>query len=299
MKCDYFPASAAKITKKCDFLRNFVVIQKMYAIQTNPIMRISVIGAGAMGGAIVDGLLNKSVPGSDIKVSDPSSKVLDRFAARGADVTTDNASAASFGDVVLVVVKPWLVEQVTRGIKDALDYDRQVLAVIAAGIGSDQLSAWLDKGGRLPQMALVIPNIAVSIGESMTFVAPVNTDDEALGEVTGLFDLLGSTLVTEERLLAAGTTLASCGIAYAMRYIRAAVEGGVELGFKAADAQKIVAQTVKGAAGLLSLPGSHPESEIDKVTTPGGVTIRGLNEMEHAGFSSAVIRGLKAGLTAK
>lgn len=83
-----------------------------------------------------------------------------------------------------------------------------------------------------------------------------------------------------------------------MRYIRAAVEGGVELGFKAVDAQKIVVQTVKGAAGLLSLPGAHPESEIDKVTTPGGVTIRGLNEMEHAGFTSAVIRGLKAGLKA-
>ncbi len=107
---------------------------------------------------------------------------------------------------------------------------------------------------------------------------------------------MGTTLVIDEQHLPAATTLASCGIAYAMRYIRAAMEGGTELGFKAAVAQEIVAQTVKGAAALLSVPGAHPESEIDKVTTPGGLTIRGLNEMEHAGFTSAVIRGLKAGI---
>ena len=81
-----------------------------------------------------------------------------------------------------------------------------------------------------------------------------------------------------------------------MRYIRASVEGGVEIGFKAKDAEQIVLQTVKGAVELLQATGEHPEAAIDKVTTPGGVTIRGLNEMEHAGFTSAVVRGLKAGL---
>jgi pyrroline-5-carboxylate reductase len=110
---------------------------------------------------------------------------------------------------------------------------------------------------------------------------------------------MGSTLITEERLLAAGTTLASCGIAYAMRYVRAASEGGVEIGFKADDAKAIVLQTVKGAVELLQTNGNHPEAEIDKVTTPGGVTIKGLNEMEHAGFSSAVIRGIKAGMNSR
>ena len=107
---------------------------------------------------------------------------------------------------------------------------------------------------------------------------------------------MGSTLLTDEQHLAAGTTLASCGIAYAMRYIRAASEGGVELGFKADDAKAIVMQTMKGAVELLEASGMHPEAAIDLVTTPGGVTIKGLNEMEHAGFTSAVIRGLKAGL---
>ena len=105
-------------------------------------------------------------------------------------------------------------------------------------------------------------------------------------------------LLVDERLINAGMALSSCGIAYVMRYIRAATEGGVELGFKAADALGIVLQTVRGAVELLQAGGGHPEAEIDKVTTPGGVTIRGLNAMEHAGFTSAVIRGLKAGLKA-
>lgn len=261
--------------------------------------KIAIIGAGAMGGAIATGLLNNGYDASTLTVADPSEKVVRHFADLGADATTDNVAAIADADIVMVVVKPWLVEQVLAGIRHQLRYDRQTLVVIAAGITSDQLHSWLSTAdGKMPQTALVIPNIAVAIGESMTFIAPVTADSHTVGEIVKVFDLMGSTLVTEERLLAAGTTLASCGIAYAMRYIRAAVEGGVELGFKAADAQKIVVQTVKGAAGLLSLPGSHPESEIDKVTTPGGVTIRGLNEMEHAGFTSAVIRGLKAGLKA-
>ena len=114
-----------------------------------------------------------------------------------------------------------------------------------------------------------------------------------------MYGSMGEVLVVDEQHLAAGTTLASCGIAYAMRYVRAASEGGVEIGFKADDAKNIVLQTIKGAVELLQATGEHPEAAIDKVTTPGGVTIRGLNEMEHAGFTSAVIRGLKAGLSSK
>jgi pyrroline-5-carboxylate reductase len=130
----------------------------------------------------------------------------------------------------------------------------------------------------------------------MTFLVPVNAADEQIESVKEMFNAMGQTLVVEERLLSAGTTLASCGLAYAMRYVRAAAEGGVELGFRPNDAKNIVLQTVKGAVELLEANGNHPEAEIDKVTTPGGVTIRGLNEMEHAGFTSAVIRGLKAGV---
>ena len=129
----------------------------------------------------------------------------------------------------------------------------------------------------------------------MTFIVPVDATTEETDKIIDLFDEMGETLITDEQHLGAGTTLASCGIAYAMRYIRAAAEGGVELGFKADDAKRIVMQTVEGAVKLLEATGLHPEAAIDMVTTPWGVTIKGLNEMEHAGFTSAVIRGLKAG----
>ena len=128
----------------------------------------------------------------------------------------------------------------------------------------------------------------------MTFLVPVKNTVQC--DVEGLFKAVGRTFICPERLLPAGTTLASCGLAYAMRYVRASTEGGVELGFRAHEAQEIVLQTVLGVVRLLQASGMHPEQAVDLVTTPGGLTIRGLNEMERAGFSSAVIRGLKAGM---
>ena len=141
--------------------------------------------------------------------------------------------------------------------------------------------------------ALAIPNIAAACRESVTFLVPFMEDCSALKAV---FDAVGATFVVPENLLPAGTTLASCGIAYAMRYIRAASEGGVEIGFRANEAKDIVLQTLKGVVALLQQEGIHPEEAIDRVTTPGGVTIKGLNAMEDAGFTASVIRGIKAGM---
>lgn len=250
-----------------------------------------------MGGALAKGLLKSGMlSAADITVADPSQTALDRFALSGASITTNNSLAVQNADFVIVVVKPWLVEQVIADIKDAMDYSRQTLIVVAAGVSSGSILAWADKQGERPQLLLAIPNIAIAELSSMTFIVPATSTDSTTRTVKMIFDAMGTTLITEESHLAAGTTLASCGIAYAMRYIRAASEGGVEIGFKADDAKAIVLQTVKGAVDLLVAGGNHPEAEIDKVTTPGGVTIKGLNEMEHAGFTSAVIRGLKAGM---
>lgn len=251
-----------------------------------------------MGGAIVEGLVRGSyVANGDICVADPSRQALERFTGQVSNITTDNRMAAMGGDIVFVVVKPWLVEQVLRGIKDVLSYDRQLLVVVAAGITSEQLATWLARDGQQPPTWLCIPNIAIAQLASMTFLVPaVAASPQQTEQLRQLLDSMGRTIVTEERLLPAGTTLASCGIAYAMRYLRAASEGGVELGFRADDAKQIVMQTMKGAVELLQATGLHPEAAIDLVTTPGGVTIKGLNEMEHAGFTSAVIRGLKAGV---
>lgn len=256
--------------------------------------RISIIGAGAMGGAIARGLVNSNqYSGASICVSDPDPEAGCRLQPYGVVTTTDNNQAASQADVLMVVVKPWLVQDVLAGIKDALKPQSQVLVVVAAGVSSDSIRQWL--GPQCPPLLLCIPNIAIEYMQSMTFLVNVTAEAAHCERVKEIFDHVGTTKFTDEQHLPSGTTLASCGIAYAMRYIRAAAEGGVELGFKARDAQQIVMQTVLGAVTLLEKSGLHPEEAIDQVTTPGGVTIKGLNEMEHAGFTSAVIRGLKAG----
>ena len=260
-------------------------------------MKIAVIGAGAMGGATVEGLIKgQQFRNEDITVSDPSQAVVEKFEKTGVSVTTDNKLAAETADIVCVVVKPWLVEQVLKSIKDVLDYEKQILIVVAAGVKSESISEWIGKDGKMIPTFLVIPNIAIAQLQSMTFIVPfAEVTQQQTEQVKALFNMMGQSIITDENHLAAGTTLASCGIAYAMRYIRAASEGGVELGFKADEAKQIVMQTMKGAVELLQATGLHPEAAIDLVTTPGGVTIKGLNEMEHAGFTSSVIRGLKAG----
>ena len=248
-----------------------------------------------MGGAMADGFIKSgAVKPADISVANPTAQKLEHFALQGASVTTDNKTAAEGADIVIIAVKPWLVEQVVNELKPMLNYTRQTIITVAAGISGSQFTAWLKKDDAVPQTFIVIPNTAIAVLASMTFIVPVNATADTTAIVKALFDNVGQTMVTDERHLSAGMTLASCGIAYAMRYVRAAAEGGVELGFKADMAKDIVLQTMKGAVELLQANGNHPEAEIDKVCTPGGLTIRGLNEMEHAGFTSAVIRGLKA-----
>ncbi len=138
----------------------------------------------------------------------------------------------------------------------------------------------------------VMPNTAVALQESMTCIAAPDCTDEQNDLIRELFETLGEVIFMNEELMVAATVLGACGIAFALRFIRAAIQGGVEIGFSSDMAQQIVAQTVKGAAELVLQTGHHPEQEIDKVTTPKGITISGLNEMEHQGFSSALIKGL-------
>ncbi len=260
-------------------------------------MKISIIGAGAMGGAMAKGLAKtKSLLASDIFVADLDKEKLKEFTLLGINSTTDNLEAVRKADIIIIAVKPWLEEEVITQIKPVINYDKQKLISICAGVDSKKIISWLNKGDdKIPELFLVIPNIAMAINDSTTFIVPVNASKESIKEVEGIFQETGSAIITEEHLLSSATTLASCGIAYAARYIRAAIEGGIELGFKEEDARKAVLQTVRGTVDLLLESGCHPEAMIDKVTTPGGMTIRGLNEMEHSGFTSAVIKGLKAG----
>lgn len=261
-------------------------------------MKIAIIGAGNMGGALARGLAKGSlIPTSNIYVANPSTAKLDALKGEFPEinVTTDNCAATAAADVVVLAVKPWKVVEVVDQIKPAMDYTRQAVASMVGGLGIAQLSEWLDKGcGQLPATYLIIPNTAIATMSSMTFIASARSTTEADRFLLDVFNELGEAMLVEESLIPAGTSLASCGIAYALRYIRAAMEGGVELGFRADDAKRIVMQTMRGAADILASNNSHPEAEIDRVTTPGGLTIKGLNAMEAAGFTNSVIEGLRA-----
>jgi pyrroline-5-carboxylate reductase len=262
-------------------------------------MKIAIIGAGNIGGAIARGLSNNPiVKSSDIYCSDPSTEILDKIKEANKDIrtTTDNGKAVTEADIVIVAVKPWMMETVLREIKPFLAYKKQILVSIAAGVNFARLCNYLKKEEEeeMPAIFRIIPNTAIEVKESVNIVSAYNATPEQTGIIKKLFDELGLTVMVEEKFINAGMALASCGIAYALRYIRAAIEGAVEIGLHPELAKNIELQTLIGAVTLLKTKNSHPEVEIDRVTTPGGITIRGLNAMEEAGFTNSVIKGLKA-----
>ena len=260
-------------------------------------MKITIIGCGNMGGAIARGLTKSTfVNPDDITVSNRSKEKLETIQGEIASIhtTTDNKAAVKDADIIVLAVKPWVLDSVAIDIRKELDLPRQMIVSIVAGATIERLAALFASGDAIPAIFRVMPNTAVAIRQSMTLFTHYNATPEQVDVIKTMLDSLGKSLLVDESLMEAGTALCSCGTAFAMRYIRAAIEGGIEMGFRPQDAQLVVEQTVKGAAELLLDTGNHPEVEIDRVTTPGGITIKGLNEMEAAGFSAAVVRGLKA-----
>ncbi len=247
-----------------------------------------------MGGAFAAGLLKSDIfRADDITVANPHENKLERFAQSGASVTTDNKVAIAGADYIVIAVKPKVVKAVIDEIKTDMDYSSQTIINMAASISIAQLSEWLEEGGKVPDIVQALPNIGIAERASMTFLSPSRQAEKNLSKVEAIFNSVGNSLVVDENLLSSGTALSGCGIAFIMRFVRAASEAGVELGFKANDAKDVVLQTMLGAVRLLQANGGNPEAEIDKVTTPGGMTIRGLNAMEQAGFTNAVIQGFK------
>ena len=258
---------------------------------------IAIIGAGNMGGAIARGLTQSSLAGK-ISVSDINENALRNLQNfnNNIEVTTDNSANVQGADIVIIAVKPWLVSQIISGIKDTLDYKNQIVISIAAGVSIADLQGLLDKDGEKPVLFRIIPNNAIDVLQSVNTIASCGASKEQEAEILEIFNDLGKSFLVPESQLNAMMSLSSCGIAYAFRYIRAAMEGGVEMGIYPNVAKEVVLQTLRGAIDLIETNDSHPEVEIDKVTTPGGITIKGLNEMEANGFTNSVIKGLKASL---
>ena len=255
-------------------------------------MKISIIGTGNMGGSIARALAGGTYfKSSDITCTARSVETLKKYQEKF-NVTTDNKEAVRNADVVVLAVKPWLMEGVLKDIASELNLKRQVLISVAAGVTFGQISEWL--GNTSTTVFRVIPNTAIEVGSGVSFISSYNASDSQRSMVCGMFEEMGYVLEVEESMMAAGTALASCGIAYAMKYIQASSVGGRSLGFTDEQSRKIVEYTVKGAAELLLATGNNPQIEIDKVTTPGGMTAKGLAAMEQAGFDQAVVEGLES-----
>ncbi len=256
-------------------------------MQINQI-NIGIVGGGNLGRSVAEGFLKSGINPSKIVVSRRRVHLLEDLQAKGVRIEKENAKAVIGQNVIVIAVKPYQAIELLNELKPFLK-PGQILLSLMTGITLAEL------GQHVPEGVLVfrvMPNTAVSLQESMTMIAAPDCDPALQKLVGDLFETLGKVIFINEELMAAATVLGACGIAFALRFIRAAIQGGVEIGFGADVAQQIVAQTVKGATELILQTGRHPEQEIDKVTTPKGITISGLNEMEHQGFSSALIRGL-------
>jgi len=253
--------------------------------------KITIIGSGNIGLSLAKGLVKKAYcPPEDITLTRRNLKLLSDEATKGFNVSDNNKLAIYDARVIVLAVLPQQLKTVLEEIAPAISPEKQLIVSVVSGVTCADVR---NKLGNNVQVIRAMPNTAIAIGQSMTCIASDNASDEQLERVTTMFETVGAVVTINEDLMTSATALCACGIAFFLRSIRAASQGGVEIGFHAHDALKMAVQTAKGAADLLLQTQSHPEGEIDKVTSPKGCTIAGLNEMEHNGFSSAFIKGIK------
>lgn len=250
-----------------------------------------------MGGAIASGLAGKT--NNEISVFDPDSSKTSHITKEHSNIAiaNDNRSLVIASDIVVIAVKPYLVRGVIEEIKSVLNLNKQKLISIAAGISLAQLEEFL---GIEPysdtSIFVAIPNTALMVGAGVTFISSHRPENADAKTIANLFSTMGIATVIPEKLMPAAMALCSCGIAYAFKYIQACVQAGVELGFRPDDALKYSIETVAGAMKLLQENGDLPQQEIDRVTTPGGLTIKGINQLDHSAFTSSVIKAFIAPL---
>lgn len=253
--------------------------------------KIAILGSGNIGLSLAKGLIkaNKYEP-EEIILTRRNVAALADLAEAGLTTTSNNAHAVSEASIVVLAILPQQLNKLLDEIKPAIDIEKQLFISVVSGVSCEDIRKQL---GLNVQVVRAMPNTAIAIGHSMTCIGTDTATPENMQVVKSLFDTVGITVQINEELMTSATALCACGIAFFLRSIRAASQGGTEIGFHAHDALKMAAQTAKGAADLLLQLASHPEQEIDKVTSPKGCTIAGLNEMEHHGFSSALIKGIK------
>lgn len=257
-------------------------------------MKIAILGVGNLGYSIAVGILNqkKEIKCQALYLTKRNISSLEHLNKLSAvKLTNDNKRAVRFSDVIIIAVLPAQLKKVLEEIKDVIVPNKHTIISVATGREIEEIEAVL--GTDVP-IIRAMPNTAISVGESMTCISSNTMGKEKLTCAKTIFNALGETLCIDEKHMQAATVICASGIAFWMRLIRATTQGAVQLGFHSEEAQQLSMQTCLGAAKLLIDSRSHPEQEIDKVTTPSGCTIEGLNEMEHQGLSSSLIQGLVA-----
>jgi pyrroline-5-carboxylate reductase len=253
--------------------------------------KIAIIGCGNLGISILKGLLDDpDYPSENITATRRNISALSEFKDTGVEITSDNAKAIEQSDIVMVALKPHTILQQLELLKNHFDARKHILVSLATGISISEIKNVV--GNDIP-IYRAMPNTGADVNESVTCISGPE-DGDHLQTLQYFFNRIGTSHIINEELMDAATVLGACGIAYVLRFMRAMVQGGIQIGFDAKTATAIVNQTVKGASQLVIERKQHPEFEIDKVTTPKGCTIAGLNEMEHNGFSSALIKGIVA-----
>jgi len=251
-------------------------------------MKISIIGAGNIGRALADGF--SSIENhANITLTRRNLESLNKYKKMGYTITDSNTQAVTDADIILLAVLPQQINSVLKEIAPHIQSGNAIVVSTVTGITIENIRAII---GKNQKVARAMPNTALSLKQSMTCIAFDGINEAEKKSIIELFDQVGTTLVIKEEMMTAATALCACGIAFFMRAIRSASQGGIEMGFHAEEALKLAVQTAKGAALLLEKENAHPEKEIDRVTSPKGCTIAGLNEMEHNGYSSAMIKGL-------
>lgn len=251
-------------------------------------MKIAIIGIGNLGSSIANGLIrNKTF--SSLYLSDNNTKALDNFEnINNVFITSDNELAVKNSDVIIFALQPKHIDGVLASVASKISKNHIIMSV-AAGVGIERIENILGNDKRIIR---IMPNTAISINKSMTCISANKTGQDKISLAEDIFNQLGSTMVIAEDLMQAATVICGSGIAFWMRLIRATTQAAIQLGFEADEANELAVQTCLSSASLLKESNRHPEEEIDKVTTPNGCTIEGLNEMEHQGLSSALIKGI-------
>jgi len=255
-------------------------------------LKVSILGCGNIGLSLLQGFIkDNSLSAKNITVTRRNIQELAYLEEYGIRLTNDNIQATKESGLIIIAVKPYNFANVLDEIKDHLDAQKHILVSVSTGVTLSQIQDMMRI--KIP-IFRVMPNISASVGRSVSCICHNRAEIKEIESVKHLFDLIGTSMTIDEELMESATILGACGIAYVLRFIRAMIQGGIQIGFDASTASAIVNQTVKGAADLLIEGHQHPEFEIDKVTTPKGCTIVGLNEMEHNGFSSSLIKGIVA-----